>query len=446
MTDRLIIVSNRLPISVHDEHGALSLSRSNGGLATALASLFHQDSSLWIGWTGLRRHLSNKEVEQLDMPPHLMPVNLTGQEIAHYYDKFSNGILWPLAHGLPATVNFTETLWREAKKVTGKFADAIQRTIQTTDTIWIHDYHLMLLPAELRRRGITNRIGFFLHTPFPPFASVQHLPHLRDLVKSIVAANVIGLQVKRDVERFNEICTALKLPHAAAKSFPIGIDFASFDSLNDDPAVQAMANTFKKQLGGKTIISSLSRLDYTKGILTQLRAFRALIADLPDPQRIVYRLNVAPSRESVLEYRELRSDIEQLVDAINTEFGTASWQPVIYTYDNIGLQELAAWYQISNIHLNVPVADGMNLIAKEYVAARRKPGVLIISGTMGAADQLKEAVIVPPENIAETADALRQALAMPRSDKATRWAALRHNVKTQQVADWAQTFLDELAK
>lgn len=446
MVSRLIVASNRLPASVTETHDGLSLSRSNGGLATALASLFQQDTSLWVGWTGLRRHISSKDLARLAMPPYLAPINLTNKEIALYYDQFANGIMWPVAHGLTPTVDFTNAQWRALQRVTSHFADVIKQLLQPNDYIWIHDYHLVLLPAELRRRGITNRVGFFLHTPFPTASDFQKLPHAAELLKSLLSANVLGVQVDRDVKRITAVQKKLAMNNTDAliKAFPIGIDFESFDSLNDAVRVKAMAASFRKPFKDKTIILSMSRLDYTKGVRNQLRAFEVLIADYPLRENLIYRLNVAPSRESVLEYRELKEEIEALVATINAKYGTDAWQPIHYTYENIGLEALAAWYQVGDIHLNIPIADGMNLIAKEYVAARRTPGVLIISSTMGAADQLKEALIIPPENVIAARDALLQALTMPTNEKTERWKKLRHNVKTERVTKWASDFTSAL--
>ncbi len=436
-------------MSVQERGDALSLSRSNGGLATALASLFKPENALWIGWSGLRRRLTTQELKQLDVPSYLALVNLTAREISHYYDEFSNGILWPLFHGLPATVPFTRTVWQDFVAVTKRFADAIETVVSDTDTIWIHDYHLLLLPAELRRRGITNRIGLFLHTPFPKPAILHELPHAKELMQSLLLVDVMGLQTRRDLLRFDHSCAMLRLQapeQSIVKAFPIGVDFDSFDRLCDEPDVAAMVQTFKKQLGNTTVILSVSRLDYTKGILTQLEAFRTLISESPDLAHVTYRLNIAPSRESVPEYQALRQAVEQLVENINATFGSPTWQPVIYTYQNIGPQELAAWYQVADIHLNIPIADGMNLVAKEYIAARRTPGVLVISDTMGAADQLLDALVIPAENSAAAADALQRALDMTHDEKAERWKALRHIVKTSHVEGWAKSFLDQLVE
>ncbi|QQG51176.1 MAG: trehalose-6-phosphate synthase [Candidatus Saccharibacteria bacterium] len=448
MVSRLIVASNRLPVSVVETSDGLSLSRSNGGLATALASLFQQDTSLWVGWTGLRRHITDKELASLNIPPFLQPINLTDEEITLYYDMFANGILWPVAHGLAATTPFTEEQWSAVQQVTKHFADTIERILQPSDRIWIHDYHLILLPAELARRGIKNKIGFFLHTPLPTAVDFQKLPHAAELLSSLLSVDILGMQVSRDVTRLHKIqqTMGIKKSRADIKAFPIGIDFDSFDSLNDSKDALALTSSIKKQVKDKTIILSMSRLDYTKGVRNQLHAFEALIAEYPERESLLYRLNVAPSRESVLEYRSLKNEIEALVQKINKKYGTKTWQPIDYTYENMGLEELAAWYRASDIHFNVPVADGMNLIAKEYVAARRDPGVLIISDTMGAAEQLQDAIIIPPEDVAAAHAALLAAIKMPAHEKAVRWKKLRHNVKTHHVTKWANDFIKALEK
>ncbi|HSW78330.1 MAG TPA: trehalose-6-phosphate synthase [Candidatus Chromulinivoraceae bacterium] len=448
MVQRLIIVSNRLPVSVQDERGKLSLSRSSGGLATALSSLFDENSSTWVGWNGMRRHLSQKELASLDIPPFICPINLTAPEITAYYDTFANGILWPLAHGIAPTATHSTTAKKDVHKVMRLFANAIESIVTPDDIIWIHDYHLFLLPHELRRRGIHNKIGFFLHTPFFPESTLQKVPLLDEILTSLMDTDVIGLQVQRDVHRFH---TALKArdialpPHVSVQAFPIGIDFDSFDKQNTAPDVQEHVRDIKKRFERYKIVFSLSRLDYTKGIITQLEAFERFLSRHPG-RKIVYRLNVAPSREAVLEYEELKKDIVKKVTAINLRFATKTWQPVVYTYENIGLHEICAWYQVADVHLNIPIADGMNLVAKEYIAARRQPGSLIISNTMGAATQLKASMIIPPNDPQAAADAIEQAFAMSQEEKKQRWTTLRHEVKEHQASEWAQNFLSSLDK
>lgn len=437
-------MSNRLPVSVREEHGSLALSRSNGGLATALASLFNQDTSLWVGWTGLRRRLSNQKLKELHFPPYLLPINLTKNEIAGYYDGFSNSILWPLAHGLPKNSRRTTQLWQDYCQVNKKFARAISSVIQPDDLIWVHDYHLFLLPQLLREMGVPNKIGFFLHTPFFSAEVIAKTGHDSELLNGLLAADFIGLQTAGDVKRLH---ASLKAAHIIqspnARALPIGIDFNQFNELANDAEVSRMTREHKRALAGKTVIFSLSRLDYTKGILTQLDAFEQLLKTTGTPQNIIYRLNVAPSREEVREYHRLKNQIERRVNRINARY---NWRPVWYSYDNMGVKEMTAWYRVGDIHLNVPIADGMNLIAKEYVAAKQSPGILVISSTMGAAVQLKDALIVPPGDVKQISATLEQALVMPPHEREVRWHKLRAQVKASQAAAWAENFINLLSK
>lgn len=448
MGHRLLIVSNRLPINVTENNGKLTTNRSSGGLATALASLPDTMSSAWIGWTGLRRKLTSKELQSLNLAKSINPINLSESEVECFYDTFSNGIMWPLNHGLEATATMTEKVWDSMQTVIGKFADAIEAAAQPDDLIWIHDYHLFMLPAELRRRGMKQRMGFFLHTPFPPAATLPHIPHVKELMSSLLSVDLLGLQVMRDVDRFEEMCQQLKIDRkahrATVRDFPIGIDFESFNSLDHDEDVQEHIAEMEKDYDKRTVILSLSRLDYTKGLLSQLHAIEILLEQLEKPDSIIYRLNVAPSRESVEAYDKLKHDIENLVSKINKRFGTDDWQPVEYTYINMPKEEVAGLFRVADIHLNTPVADGMNLVAKEYVASRREPGVLIISSSMGASDQLEAAISIDPEDPAAASGALSYALSMSRPEMRERWNALRYNVQAEQVSDWANEFVETL--
>lgn len=447
MSCKLIIASNRLPVSIFEKNGMLGLCRSNGGLATALSSLFPQDSSVWVGWTGHRRQLSNQEIAELAIPPNLLPINLSQQEIDAYYDAFSNGILWPLAHGLSPTVRYHPGLWKAVKSITERFAQTIATTIQSEDTIWVHDYHLFLLPQVLRDMGIRNRIGFFLHTPFFPLSQLATLPHAKEILRSLLHTDLIGVQTGRDTRRFHQALKHFNMSlQTQLQAFPIGIDVSEFSTIAASPEVQRLKRENRAAIGPRICIFSLSRLDYTKGIITQLKAYEQLLTRKPELRnKIVYRLNIAPSRESVVEYQNLKEEAEALTAAINRRFGSSPWQPVHYSYINMSQAEITAWYAMSDIHLNTPVADGMNLIAKEYIAARKDPGALIISSAMGAAKQLTDAIIVPAKNIQKITEALEQALVMTNKEKGDRWQKLNKAVNTYQASDWAQDFLHTLA-
>ena len=446
MSARVLIVSNRLPITISETDHGLAMSRSNGGLATALAATLDTQDTVWIGWAGLARSLSAAEATQLGVPKNLRPIGLNAREIHTYYESFANRILWPLAHGLDAALSFGRPLARNVDQVIEKFAGAIMDEIQPDDIVWIHDYHLLYLPAELRRRGLKNRIGFFLHTPFWPITHQLDLPRPRQIANNIAACDIFGVQTARDVtaaEKFMHFYPDLS---THIQAFPIGVDFADFDDRSDDAKISQLAASLKAPFRDQTIIFSLSRLDYTKGILTQLDAIERLIEQLEHPEGVVYRLSVAPSRELVPEYADLKTAIEDRVERVNRHFGRPRWRPVEYSYQNIDVDEITAWYQISDIHLNTPIADGMNLIAKEYIAARRQPGVLVISRAMGAAAQLRDALIVSPGDIPAITRALRQALIMPMKEKTRRWDNLRQNVSTETVDAWAENFLAALKK
>ena len=427
---RVILVSNRLPIGIsEDQHGKLTASRSNGGLATALSSLFEEQDSVWVGWTGLRRHLTEPELAALALPETIVPINLTNDEITHYYDRYSNGVLWPLFHEFTPSITLTEGDIASLRHVLEQFADAVMSILRPDDILWIHDYHLLLLPGLLRQRGVRNRIGFFLHTPFPLYTLKNHIPLLDETIDSLKQTDVLGVQVERDAAAAKEF-------GLTATPYPIGVDFERIDSLGTGESVQRESQNIKDRYKNKQIITSLSRLDYSKGILTQLDAIELLAESRSD---FIYRLNIAPSRESVLEYRDLHEAITERVKAIN------SHHPVIdFTYQNLNEHDVTALLNATDIQLNIPVKDGMNLVAKEHIAARRTTAVLVLSKEAGAADQLQQALLVAPNDAEAAAQALARGLDMNDTEKAQRWEQLRENVKKENIYHWHETFMHDL--
>ena len=427
---RIILVSNRLPVGISTRpDGSLEASRSNGGLATALSSLFDAQESLWIGWTGLRRHLKPSELRTLNLPPDIIPINLSDQQITHYYDRYSNGVLWPILHEVPPSIELNDADTHSLRTVLHRFADAVVSTAKPDDVIWIHDYHLLLLPALLRKRGLTNRIGFFLHTPFPAPDVTYMLPHLRETVRSLKSVDVLGVQVRRDV-------VAAQWLGLNATAYPIGVDFERIDAIGSRVSTRHASELLRQKYPGKQIITSLSRLDYSKGILTQLDAIDLLANKRKD---FIYRLNIAPSRESVLEYRDLHDQIIRRVEEINLRHNI-----IDFTYENIDETGVITLLQASDIQLNIPVKDGMNLVAKEHIAARRDPAVIVLSREAGAADQLHHALLVPPNDSAMTTSALMHALDMDQEDKKHRWRLLRRDTKRDDVHAWYESFMRDL--
>lgn len=447
---RLIIVSNRLPITVTEQNGSLSLARSTGGLATALNSVFKQSDALWVGWTGFHRRLKRLEQNSLDFPPGLIPVNLTAEQVKRYRDRAFNETLYPIfLHHLPLNP-CTDKDWQTLINVMRRFAKIIKRTAKPNDIIWVHDTQLALLPHYLREIGVTNRIGFFFHIPFPHISYLKQLPVASLLLDSLNQTDLLGFQVAQDARHFEEGFSTLHPGEPIAptvRAFPIGVDFEEYHGAATSPDIQSHIQDALKIAAGKKVIFSISRLDFTKGIVDQLRAVESFLKKQPAEERkkYVYTLVVAPSREDVIQNQLCKQDIENTVELINKRLGTKDWQPVHYMYRALGFEEVNAWYQLADVLLVAPRLDGMNLVAKEYIAARHNDdGMLVISKTIGAALQLNQAVLVNAYDIADMAAGLEKAFAMDQIERQQRWTALRTNVREEDIFWWTRNFIAAL--
>ncbi len=443
-------MSNRLPISVIEEHGKLTSKPSVGGLATAMSSIAKRQQAIWIGWPGTKQPLDAAQLKSLALPKEIVPVMPSEDQLERYYDRMANGVLWPIMHGisLAHSREITDEDWRAMEDVTAQFAQAVQKQVRPEDVIWIHDYHLSFLPRHLRAAGVKNRIGFFLHTPFPPADFLLERPLHRQLLKSLTQVDVLGLQTERDVKHFRTSLAAAGMSmkkDAVVKAFPIGVDFKAYHSASRLAIVRTHLARLRAKLGGRRLILSASRLDYTKGIIEQLYAVQQLLERLKHPERLVYKLIVSPSREDVQEYRHLKRDIEETVAAINARFALRGFRPIVYTYRSHDFEELNAWFRLAHILLVTPRIDGMNLVVKEYIAARENgQGTIVLSETAGAAFQLKDALQVNPRDIDAITKRLFEALRMSNTERKRRWRSLRRTVKEQDVFWWADNFLREL--
>lgn len=443
-------MSNRLPLSIVEENGKLASKRSAGGLATAMSSIAGQRDTVWIGWPGTRRPLEPSQLRSLGFSKNLVPVMPSEDQLERYYDRVANGVLWPIMHGInPASEqDITNEDWRAMEEVTQQFAAAVQKQLRHDDIIWVHDYHLSFLPRHLRAAGVRNRIGFFLHTPFPTADFLLERPLHRQLLQSLTQVDVFGLQTERDVAHFRTSLAAAGMhmrANAVVKSFPIGVDFKAYHTASRLGMVKSHLARLRAKLGGRRVILSVSRLDYTKGIIEQLYAVQQLLERLRHPERLVYKLIVSPSREDVEEYRHLKRDIEETVAAINARFARRGFRPIAYSYRNHGFEEVNAWFRLAHILLVTPRIDGMNLVAKEYIAARENgQGMIVLSETAGAAFQLKDAVLVDPLDTDAIAEGLYRALRMPSAERKRRWRSMRRTAKAQDVFWWADSFLHEL--
>lgn len=459
---KLIIVSNRLPISVTKQDGQLRFSESTGGLATAMQSLPADKSRLWIGWPGIASdELTAKERRQVNSyleERGYIPVHLTSEEIDLFYSGYSNDTLWPLFHYFGEFTNYRDNYWRAYKKVNQIFAKAIKKHTDPTDTIWVQDYHLMLLPGLIRDNTPNAEIGFFLHIPFPSYEVFRLLPQRQEILHGLLGADLIGFHIYDYARHFLSSCIRiLNIPsshgsiqygdrNVTVDAFPIGVDYQKFHQTSQSPAVKLEIDRLKEHYPDKKLILSVDRLDYTKGIVHRLEAFEQFLTDYPRFHKKVCLVMVAvPSRIDVETYQNLRETVEKSVSRINGQFGSIDWTPISYQFQGLPFDELVALYATADVSLVTPLRDGMNLVAKEYIASRVKSdGVLILSEMTGAIDELPESIRVNPSDRREVSKAIKQALTMPKKEQSVRLTSMQRRIARYTVQRWGQDFLDQL--
>ena len=456
---RVLIVANRLPVTVRATDSGVEVQRSSGGLATGLLRPHEQSGGLWIGWSGAPEELTAAQQSQLDeqlAAMRLVAVPLTADQVTRHYEGFSNGVLWPLFHYLLDQVPLHVRDFDAYVEVNERFADVVARHYQADDLIWVHDYQLFLLPDLLRQRLPDARIGFFLHIPFPSEELFRTLPERDRLLRGLLGADLVGFHTPAYLRHFAASLTQLGLTveidrvqltdrEVRLGVFPMGIDAASFSALAEDPAVQAEASALRGD-GSVRLLVGVDRLDYTKGIPRRLLSYEKMLQTHPDLREHVRLVQVAvPSRTGVGAYQDFRSLVAGLVGRINGDFGTPRWVPVHYIYRALSETELVALYRAADVMLVTPLRDGMNLVAKEFVASRTDgDGVLVLSEFAGASWELPEAVQVNPYDVDGMAEACYRALMMEPEERRTRLAPLRARVQTYDVHRWAATFLEQL--
>jgi len=458
---RLLIVSNRLPVTVKPANGGVSIERSTGGLATGMQGPHDRLGGLWIGWPGDLELLSppaRNEAERRLAETGLVPLPLTAEEVARYYEGYSNSILWPLFHYSIARLPHQMRDFEVYEAVNARFADVVASRVRPGDLVWVHDYHLMLVPEMLRQRVSDVRIGFFLHIPFPSSEIFRILPERERILEGLLGADLIGFHTFTFLRHFAS--SVLRLTGAPTDVdrirwrhrevrlgvFPMGIDAAGFSSLAESHEVRAMAEGHRTP--GAQLLVGIDRLDYTKGIPQRLLAYEALLKNRPELREKVRLVQVSvPSRSEVQAYREFREGVDGLVGRIDGEFATASWSPIHHMYRALSRPEIVALYRAADAVLVTPLRDGMNLVAKEFVASRPdEDGVLVLSEFAGAAAELAEALLVNPYDIGRTASALYRALTMGSDERRTRMATLRQRVMTHDVHWWARSFISLLER
>lgn len=457
---RILIVANRLPVTVRPTESGVEVHRSSGGLATGLLRPHEQSGGLWIGWSGATEELTSKQQAELDRQladMRLVAVPLTGEQVTRYYEGFSNGVLWPLFHYLLDQVPLHARDWQPYVEVNERFAEVVAQHYQAGDMVWVHDYQLLLLPEMLRRRLPDARIGFFLHIPFPSEELFRTLPERDRLLRGLLGADLVGFHTPAYLRHFAVSLTqilglAVEIDRvqiadreARLGVFPMGIDAETFSALAEDAAVQAEAKALRGD-GSLKLLVGIDRLDYTKGIPRRLLAYEKMLQTHPELRERVRLVQVAvPSRTGVEAYQEFRSLVDGLVGRINGDFGTPRWVPVHYIYRGLAEPELVALYRAADVMLVTPLRDGMNLVAKEFVASRTDgDGVLVLSEFAGASWELPEAIQVNPYDIEGTAESYYRALLMGPDERRNRLGPLRARVQAYDVHRWAATFLEQL--
>lgn len=436
--------------------GSTSWEQSSGGLVTALAPILQQRQGTWIGWAGN----TGRAPEPFSLDGiRYQPVSMTKGELDDYYFGFSNRTLWPLYHDSVRAPEFRRRWWWPYVDVNKRFAEAVAAAARPGDTVWIHDYHLQLTPSMLRELRPDLRIGFFLHIPFPPEELFAHMPWRTQILEGMLGADLLGFQTAAGARHFAAAAkrfTEAHGPagdmrfrgrHVRAAAFPISIDVDRFEMLAQDPDVMARRDRLRARLGGnRTILLGVDRLDYSKGIDIRLRAFEELLkSGAAKPSECVFVQIAVPSREEVEDYAQIRTDVEQIVGRINGEFGEAGQATVHYLHRNIPQPELVSHYLAANVMVVTPFRDGMNLVAKEFVASRvDDDGVLVLSEFAGAANELRAALQVNPHDLDGVTASYEAALSLSRADRRKRMRSLRRAVKRHDVFDWADHFLEAL--
>ena len=458
---KTIIVSNRLPVKISEENGQLTFSPSEGGLATGLGSIYQEGENIWIGWPGLEVNDPERQKEVSDklQTLKLFPVFLSQEEISQYYEGFSNEILWPIFHYYASTyTNYQQSNWDFYQSVNAKFCQAVISVAEPGDTIWIHDYQLLLLPEMIRSKQGDITIGFFLHIPFPSYEMFRLIPWRTELLEGMLGADLVGFHTYDDVQHFLSAVVrflpyntstnviAVKDRPVVAEAFPMGIDDQKYASLPDQETVKEQIIHLTETFQNYKVILAVDRLDYSKGILQRLRAFEELLQLYPEYiEKVILYMIVVPSRDNVPQYKELRDEIDKRVGNINSLYRTMDWTPILYFYRSFPIETLSALYSMAHVGLVTPMRDGMNLVSKEYVASRtQNTGVLILSEMAGASKELMDALIVNPNNIGDIIQAIVYALNMPEEEQRQRMEQMRQIVSQFNVFHWVKVYMEKL--
>jgi len=458
-SSRLIVVSNRAPLEmVRGPQGVRAL-RTVGGLAAALDDALRVHGGTWIAWVGQHAH-DELRPETTGLAYPIRAVRLKEREVSHYYAGFSNQVLWPLCHMFPSRCRIQQSYWTAYRAANERFAAVVQASVTPGDLVWIHDFHLCLVPGLLRSAGVRARLGVFWHIPFPPPTVFGILRWREELLGGLLGADLLGFQTDADVRNFLASVRqyldvpvvddppTVRLPGRDVRvaALPIGIDYERFRAEATEPASRERAARLRHNLGSEVVLLGVDRLDYTKGIVERLRGFERFLERQPQWRHRVCLVQVTvPSRDRVPEYRELKRAVDESVGRIAGRFTYEGRSPLRYLYTALPREQLVAYYAAADVALVTPLRDGMNLVAKEYVACRGgSPGVLVLSEFAGAANELREAVLVNPYDPEAIRRRIEIAVSMSPEDRARRMRALDRRVASGTIQWWTGAFLQLL--
>ncbi len=451
--NRIVVVSNRVQVPTNGVAQA-------GGLAVALDGLMNQSGGLWFGWSGeVSEHARRVSLKSVG-PMQFATIDLTREEHDRYYNEFSNATLWPLLHSMPEHMSFDRRSALIYRQTNERMTDALLPLLRATDLIWVHDYHLMAMPAMLRARGVQAPIGFFLHVPFPAPDMLASVPEAGSLIRDLLSADLLGFQTANDLENFcaaaGRFTNAARLGdsllemagrHVRLGVFPVEIEARDFAQQAETAWRSTSTERLRRSLNGQQLILGIDRLDPTKGLIQRIAGFRRLLETRPDRRRAVTLLQIAAeSRKDVSAYKELRMAVDAEAGALNSDWGEPDWTPARIIARGGARSTVAGYMREARVGLVTPLRDGMNLVAKEFVAAQdpQDPGVLVLSRFAGAAHQLGASLLVNPHDPDELAEALDRALSMPLAERQTRWRESWNAIEAATPAGWGQSFLSAL--
>ncbi len=460
---KTIIVSNRMSTSVSRSEQGFTFTPSVGGLATGLSSLRKEKSSLWIGWSGLpsdtlTQDERNSIATTLRSDHKCVPVDLSTEDLEKFYYGFCNNIVWPLFHYFPTYVTYDDEYWESYREVNERFFERIKQFLEPEDIVWVHDYQLMLLPAMIKEHEPQARVGYFLHIPFPSYEVFRLLPWRQELLRGLLGADLVGfhtydyarhfLSSTRRLLGYDHDLASVRYENRMVRVdvFPMGIDYERYANSINLPAVREQIAQIDADRPAERIILSVDRLDYTKGIPQRLRAYERFLERNPHYSgKVSMIMIVAPSRTAVPQYQELRREVDELVSVINGRFSTIAWTPIHYFYRTFPFEQLCALYSEADVLLVTALRDGMNLIAKEFIAAKGDtPGVIVVSETAGVARELSEAIIVNASSVEDIAHGLATALDMPAAEQVERNGRMQERLRRYDIHYWATDFIEKL--